>query len=182
MITFDQERPQDFAEIEALLDAAFGPKRHQKSSSVLRENNPALHELSAVLRCEGRVAATVRFTPVHVHDPLFDMHRDALLLGPLAVHPDMQSAGMGTALMNHALDSVDMLGFERVLLVGDVSFYTRFGFEPVLPRIITMPGGQDASRLLLRQNSEAKALPVVGTVLPFWVEDCPRASVQLNAA
>ena len=168
MITFDQERPQDSAEIDALLDAAFGPERLKKSSNILRKNSPELKALSRVMRAEGHVVATVRFTPVHVRDALLAQHADALLLGPLAVDPMMQGAGLGAELMKHSLAAVDAAGYERIILVGDQAYYGGFGFEQVLPRLITMPGGKDASRLLVRQQKGVEPLPLLGTVQPGW--------------
>lgn len=168
MITFDQERPQDCAEIDALLDAAFGPERFKKPSHLLRKENPPLGRFSKIMRAEGHVVATVRFTPIHVIDPLLTRNSDALLLGPLAVHPMMQGAGLGSELMKYALAAVDQEGYDRIMLVGDVDYYGRFGFEPTLPRLVTMPGGRDASRLLVRHTGSVEPLPLLGTVRPGW--------------
>jgi len=168
MITFDRERPQDFAEIEALHGAAFGPKRFEKSSNLLRQDNPPIARFSAVMRAEDHVAATVRFTPVHVAGSFFGTRQNALLLGPLAVHPMMQGAGLGTELMKHALAAVDSAGYERILLVGDISYYYRFGFEHVMPKLISMPDGRDAARLLTRCEDTSEPLPTVGTVQAGW--------------
>jgi len=167
MITFDQERPQDLAGVETLHDVAFGPERFKKPSDILRKNNPALSNLSRVVWAEGQVVATVRFTPVHIRDPLRGRHVNALLLGPLAVHPMMQAAGLGSELMRQALSAVDRVGDDPVILVGDVGYYGRFGFVPILPRLIMMPKGT-ASRLLVRQCGARRSLPIIGTVRPGW--------------
>jgi predicted N-acetyltransferase YhbS len=182
MITFDQERPQDFAEINALLDAAFGPEWSKKSSNLLRINNPALAGFSSVMRAEKQVAATVRFTPVHVCDLFFGHHLDALLLGPLAVHPMMQGAGLGSELMKYALGAVDQAGFENILLVGDIAYYHRFGFKPVFPRFITLPNGRDAGRLLVRQPIQTDALPKIGVLRSGWSRQLDQGSAPLQAA
>lgn len=181
MITFDQERPQDFAEIDALLDAAFGPKRLEKSSNLLRHNNPALARLSVVMRAEGQVVATVRFTPVHVAGSFFGTRQNALLLGPLAVHPMMQGAGLGTELLHHALAAVDNAGYERIFLVGSVSYYHRFGFEHVMPKFISLPDGRDAARLLMRGDDTCEPLPTVGALQAGW-SAMPEAEHQLIPA
>ncbi len=162
MICFDQERPQDLQEIEALLNAAFGPKRSEKSSNLLRYRNPPLAEFSCVMRAEKEIAATVRFSNVHVRDFFSNEQHDALLLGPLAVSPAFQGAGLGSELMKYALAKVDRAGYERILLVGDISYYHRFGFSPVIPRFIMLPDGRDASRLLVRQSECLEPLPKVG--------------------
>ena len=55
--------------------------------------------------------------------------RAALLLGPLAVHPDYRRHGIGSALMRRALHEAGRRGHRAVLLVGDASYYGRFGFS-----------------------------------------------------
>ena len=53
----------------------------------------------------------------------------ALALGPLAVRPDSQGRGVGSALMYAVLGAADALGEPLVALLGDPAFYGRFGFE-----------------------------------------------------
>ena len=49
-------------------------------------------------------------------------------LGPISVLPGRQRSGLGTALMNAALDRLQRLGSAGCVLVGDPAFYGRFGF------------------------------------------------------
>lgn len=166
MINFDQERPFDGVQIEALLDAAFGPDRFNKSSYSLRETVAPIASLSHVARAEGRIVGTVRFWPVLIKDLLRGSLDGALLLGPLAVAPSMQKYGIGSKLMNRALGAASEAGHRRILLVGDIEYYSRFGFKSVLPNYITLPGGKDARRLLVRQSAALASLPGVGKVIP----------------
>ncbi|WP_417450733.1 GNAT family N-acetyltransferase [Kordiimonas sp.] len=166
MINFDQERPFDKAQIEALLDVAFGPDRFKKSSYALRENVDPVARLSRVARADGRIVGTVRFWPVLVRDLIRGSDMHALLLGPLAVAPGMQSHGVGGELMRRSITAATEAGHRRILLVGDIAYYGRFGFESVLPNYITMPGGRDARRLLVRQSTALPSLPAVGKVMP----------------
>lgn len=162
MISIDRERPFDAAAIEKLLDTAFGPERFEKSSYSLRENNKPIAALSHVARDGEKLVGTVRFWPVQVCDLLGGNRIDALLLGPLAVAPNLQSLGVGSDLMRTSVAAATAAGHQRILLVGDASYYGRFGFEPVLPRYITLPGGRDARRLLVRQPATITSLPSVG--------------------
>lgn len=50
------------------------------------------------------------------------------LLGPVAVVPDLQRSGIGTALINTGLQMLDEAGFSLVLVLGDPAYYQRFGF------------------------------------------------------
>jgi putative acetyltransferase len=53
-----------------------------------------------------------------------------LRLGPLSVHPDQQRRGVGLAVMHAVLGAADALDEPLVALVGDPSYYLRFGFRP----------------------------------------------------
>ena len=54
--------------------------------------------------------------------------RPALLLGPLAIDPALQSRGVGGGLMQVALNRAALAGHKAVILVGDPEYYERFGF------------------------------------------------------
>jgi predicted N-acetyltransferase YhbS len=166
MITIVREQILDVPHIESLLDAAFGFDRKSKSSYSLRENIEPLQELGLVVRHHGNVVGTIRFWPAIIRDILNGKNQSTLLLGPFAIHPDLQGQGHGNALLQAALDQVDAYGFKRVMLVGCARYYGGFGFRTVKPRYISMPGNRDAGRLLVRQNGELSSLPTVGQLAP----------------
>jgi predicted N-acetyltransferase YhbS len=72
----------------------------------------------------------------------------ALLLGPLAVDPALKSAGIGTALMRHAVAEAAGRGHGAVLLVGDAPYYARFGFSAEKTGALAMPGPYEKHRFL----------------------------------
>lgn len=53
----------------------------------------------------------------------------ALGLGPVAVLPELQRQGIGSALIKRALERAEALGEELVFLVGEPEYYRRFGFS-----------------------------------------------------
>jgi putative acetyltransferase len=65
-----------------------------------------------------------------------------LALGPLAVRPDQQRRGVGSALMHAILGAADALGEPLVALLGDPAYYRRFGFELSTVYRITPPRPQ----------------------------------------
>lgn len=72
---------------------------------------------------DGILAGAIRFWPVHVG------RHDALLLGPVAVHPTRQGEGLGGLLIRDSLELARVQGWARVMLVGDAPYYSRFGFR-----------------------------------------------------
>jgi predicted N-acetyltransferase YhbS len=143
MITIRTERPADVAAREALLDVAYGPARFAKTSERLRKRRVPAAGLSFVAVERGRLVGTVRLWHVAA-----GTGRAALLLGPLAVHPDWRNRGIGTALVRRAIDEALRLGHRAVLLVGDAPYYGRFGFSAAATGALKLPGPWEAERLL----------------------------------
>jgi predicted N-acetyltransferase YhbS len=143
MITIRRELGKDAAAREALLDVGYGDVRFSKVSHRLREGRLPAAGLALVACDRGRLIATVRLWDVAAGDG-----RPALLLGPLTVHPDYRRRGLGAALMRHALEAASRLGHRAVLLVGDASYYGRFGFSAEKTGSLRLPGRYDAHRFL----------------------------------
>lgn len=81
--------------------------------------------LSLVAECRGEAAGHLALSPASVG-------RDGkgwYMLGPVGVSPDRQGRGIGSALVREALDIMRNRGTHGVLLVGNPSFYRRFGFR-----------------------------------------------------
>ena len=74
--------------------------------------------------------------------------RSALLLGPLAVHPQSRNRGIGSALVRRAIARARLAGHRVVLLVGDAAYYGRFGFGAAATGGLWMPGCFERERLL----------------------------------
>lgn len=153
----------DQPHIEHLLDRAFGLSRYAKTSYRLREGNTAIDSLSLVTR-EGGFGLTgaISFWPLKIGEA----GSDALLLGPLAVHPQRQNIGIGRALMRTGLDKAKALGHRLVILVGDEPYYARVGFKRVPYGQIEMPGPVDPERLLYLELTEGALTLAKGLVLP----------------
>ena len=92
------EEPADYWEVEALYDTCFAPGRTALSSYRLRDGVPPVEGLSHVARdADGILAGAIRYWPVRIGE------FDALLLGPVAVHPTRQGEGLGRALIEESL-------------------------------------------------------------------------------
>jgi len=152
-----QENPEDWWEVEALLDLCFAPGREALSSYRLRDDVPPIGPLCLVARdTDGTIAAAIRYWPVRVGD------NDALLLGPIAVHPTRQGEGLGALLISESLGIAANAGWQRVLLVGDAPYYGRFGFERLSG--VKMPPPTNPERVLGRELVQGSWKGVVGKV------------------
>ena len=142
--TIEPEGPDDGPAISQLLDVAFGPDRHNKTSYRLRDGVAPPGNLSFVARHDGELVGTIRFWPVRVGA----METGVLLLGPLAVSSSIRGQGCGLALMRHGLNVARTAGYRLVLLVGDLPYYAKAGFARVPGGRLAMPGPVDPARLL----------------------------------
>ena len=143
MYLLTPESPEDHWEVEALYDTCFAPGREALSSYRLRDGVPPVLGLSHVARDgDGILAGAIRYWPVRIGTDY------ALLLGPVAVHPTRQGEGLGRALIEQSLDYATPLEWIRVMLVGDASYYNRFGFS-LLPGVV-MPPPTNPARVLGR--------------------------------
>jgi putative acetyltransferase len=126
-----RERPADVERIRGVIAAAFASDHAETAPEValvdqLRTSHAWLPALSLVATRPnadvviGHVLCTrgwIESTP-------------ALALAPLSVQPDEQRRGVGLALMHAVLGAADALDESLVALVGDPTYYTRFGFRP----------------------------------------------------
>jgi predicted N-acetyltransferase YhbS len=136
---------EDAPQIEQLLDLGFGLARRTKTSYRLREGAIAADGLSQVVREPGLgVVGAISYWPLAIGG----QGTPALLLGPLAVHPERQKRGIGLALMRHTLAQAKAMGHRLVLLVGDAPYYARVGFQQVPEGQLLLPGPVDPRRFL----------------------------------
>ena len=144
MVTIRAEILADVTAREALLDRAFGRSRNRKTSQRFRDERlPAEGLAFTALSKSGRVIGTLRMWNV-----IAGSAGSSLLLGPLAVDSRHQRRGIGTELMQHALNMANVLGHVSVLLVGDEPYYSRFGFNRSLVADLHLPGPVDRNRFL----------------------------------
>ena len=122
---------------------AFGPGRFTRSAYRVRESIPPVGVLCLCAMLGGRLVGGIRFTAISIGD-----QEGAALLGPLVVDPAEKGQGFGRALVEEGLARARSEGFSLVLLVGDMPYYGRFGFQPVAPGQMTLPGPVDPARLL----------------------------------
>ena len=139
--TLAPEVADDWWEVEALYDLSFAPGRSALSSYRLRDDVDPIAQLCLTARDgDGVLAGAVRNWPVRIGA------NEAVLLGPIAVHPTRQGEGLAALLIWRCLDLAKTLGWERMILVGDEPYYGRFGFKKLAD--VEMPPPTNPDRLL----------------------------------
>lgn len=157
----------DPALVEALLDRAFEPERHQRTAYKVREGVDWLPALSfAVLDSSEMLVGTIQCWPVALNDPDGRAH-PMIMVGPVAVVPEHQNRGYGQALMEASMSCIDSRAPLPQVMIGDPEYYGRFwGFSNQWTQGWELPGPFDHHRLLVRCDNPA-VLPEKGMLGPW---------------
>lgn len=152
-----REEGSDAAALAQLSAEAFGPGRFARTAYRVREGVAPVAALSLTGWRDGHLVGGVRFTQVSI-----GAMDKTLLLGPLVVDPAHAGKGYGRALVEEGLARARAEGFALVLLVGDMPYYGRFGFAPVPPGQIALPGPVEPARLLALELEAGALAGAVG--------------------
>jgi putative acetyltransferase len=109
------------------MNRAFLQAGESRLVRALREQGYADPKFSLVARTGGRVVAHLLFSDLsieHDHGSL-----KALALAPVAVLPEFQRQGIGTALIREGIERAHAAGHSAILVLGDPAYYGRFGFS-----------------------------------------------------
>lgn len=123
--------PEDYAQIRSVLGKAFGQPDEGRIVEALRADDADSLEL--VADHHGDIIGTVMYSPASCDLDSGETLR-GLGLGPIAVHPDYQDKGIGTALIETAMDSLKHLPVRFFCVLGEPDYYARFGFSPAIER------------------------------------------------
>lgn len=119
------ETEADHAAVRSLNCAAFGQPTEAAIVEALRDSEGSL---SLVAEEEGRIVGHVLFTAVTVESA--SGRSTGLALGPMAVAPEYQNKGIGSALVRDGLARLREAECPYVLVLGHANYYPRFGFVP----------------------------------------------------
>jgi predicted N-acetyltransferase YhbS len=157
-LAFARERLQDGPLVDDLIDRAFGPGRYAKSAERLREGNRPRLDLSLCAWDGQALVGCARQWPILIGETA------AVFLGPFAVEAAWRGRGLGAALIVRA-DALSAEAGERLtLLVGDMAYFGQFGFAPVEPGQVALPGPVDPRRVLWRAHRPGALDGVSGKV------------------
>ena len=120
------ETSADRAGVRRVVEAAFA--QPQEADLVEALHAAGAVRLSMVAERAGEVIAHVLFSPVEIHGEA-GVHA-ALGLAPMAVLPEHQRSGVGTALVRASMTRLKSAGQRLVVVLGHPTYYPRFGFVP----------------------------------------------------
>ena len=119
------ETDADHDAIRVINRAAFGQPIEGAIVDALRDSEGSV---SLVAEEEDRIVGHILFTAVTVGPA--SGQRAGLALGPMAVAPEYQNKGIGSALVREGLERVREAECPYVIVLGHANYYPRFGFVP----------------------------------------------------
>ena len=119
------ETNADRAAIRAVNEAAFETSTEANLIEILRDT--LVQYVSLVADVDGKIVGHILFSPVSLTEHPW---LNVMGLGPMAVIPDYQRKGIGSALVDEGLKRCRELGAQAVVVVGHPEYYPRFGFVP----------------------------------------------------
>ena len=119
------EREEDRVAVRVVNESAFETSAEANLVAALRQQARPL--ISLVAEEAGAVFGHIMFSPVVLPE-----HPELAMMGlaPMAVAPEHQGKGIGSALVREGLARCRQLGCTAVVVLGHPEYYPRFGFTP----------------------------------------------------
>ena len=126
----------DYQAIAELNRLVFERDLEAKLVELIRDSDRYIPELELVAELDGAVVGHILFSYI---DLVGQENLQVLGLAPMAVQPEFQRRGIGSALVRVSLEAASERGESMVLVLGHPQFYSRFGFEPSVSYGIESP-------------------------------------------
>jgi putative acetyltransferase len=140
-----QETPADWPAVRDVHRAAFGQKDEARLVDELRA--AGCTRVSLVAEIGGNVVGHILFSEVRILTGRESI--PAVSLAPMAVRPEWQKQGIGSALVRAGQDACRQAGEGMVFVLGHAEYYPRFGFSPAVAEPFQCPYGGGSSWMAL---------------------------------
>lgn len=121
------ENLSDYQAIAEVNIQAFKQDNEARLVERIRDSSRFIQELSLVAELDGVIVGHILFSYI---DLVGETTLQVLGLAPLAVQPQLQRKGIGSALVRAGLAKADARAEVLVIVLGHPQFYSRFGFQP----------------------------------------------------
>ena len=129
MLKIRQENINDYQEVYHVIKIAFETAEHSDGNEhdlvvALRNSDNFISELSLVAIKDNKIVGYILFTKIKIGK------YEEVALAPLAVLPEYQRQGVGSALIKEGHKVARKLGYQYSVVLGSKMYYTKFGYIP----------------------------------------------------
>jgi len=136
------EQPGDVPHIRDIAAHAFGQRTEADLIDRLRSDGDVLVSLVAVTD-RGELVGHILFSRLRI-DRGRGRVAEAAALAPLAVRPEHQRQGIGSALIQAGITACSARGLGGIVVLGHPRLYGRFGFSAAAARDLRAPFSGEA--------------------------------------
>ncbi|ACK71749.1 GCN5-related N-acetyltransferase [Gloeothece citriformis PCC 7424] len=126
MFSIRPENQDDAQGVRFLLEKTFNRPQEANLVETLRARD--MISLSLVAHIDEQIVGYIAFSPVELESN--ESSLKILGLAPLAILPQYQRQALGSNLVEIGLQQCQALGYEAIVVLGEPTFYHRFGFRP----------------------------------------------------
>lgn len=181
-IIIRNETPDDYKAVEHVIREAFfnhyceGCVEHYLAH-IMRTSSSFIKELDFAAEIYGKIAGSIMYTKAKI---LCDNGKEVQVLcfGPVAVLPEYQCQGIGSALIKHSLSKAEAMGYGAVLIMGDPDYYCSFGFVPAEKYGIGTAGNMFAAALLALELKKGALAGCAGRFIEDKVFEIDEAEAE----
>ncbi|CAF0925658.1 unnamed protein product [Adineta steineri] len=139
MLEIRREENSDKNEVFRIHQDGFQRNDEAELVDKLRKNNQFNSNLSFVALVDKKIVGHILFTPIQINYPLTSQSISSLALAPIAILTEYQKRGIGSKLIEYALNELKLQGFTSIIVLGHEHFYPKFGFVPAKKYNIRAP-------------------------------------------
>ena len=129
MLSIREAKVDDLNAIHLIYYAAFDEEEKDRVANLaidLLSENTTPNTFALVAEKDHKILGHVGLSPLGIES---NISLTAYILAPLAVMPDTQKQGIGSRLIEYAIDQFTKQGVNLLFVYGDPQYYGRFGFD-----------------------------------------------------
>lgn len=139
------ETPEDVRAIDVVNLSAFEGEAEAKLVDAVRNSSEFVRDLSLVAEINGRIVGHLLLSRVTLKREGGDL--PILALGPMSVVPSQSHRGIGSALIQAAINRAKDMRYTAIVVAGHPDYYQRFGFKLASEWGLTTSLGLDADHV-----------------------------------
>ena len=130
MLEIRREQDSDRNEVFQIHQNSFQRDDEAQLVAKLRKNSQFNPNLSFVVLVNEKIVGHLLFTPVEVNYSSCLKSVSSLALAPVSILSEYQRQGIGSKLIEYAINELKSQDFSSIIVLGHEHYYPRFGFIP----------------------------------------------------